>query len=284
MLNPNTDTPVWLITGCSKGLGRALAVHVLAQGHRCVVTARDLDSIRELISAHPDHQAAACAVDVTDPDQVARAVRLATDRFGRIDALVNNAGFGYNASVEAGKDKQIRDLFETNFFGLASLTRAVLPFMRAQRSGHIFNVSSISGRVGSPGSAYYAASKFAVEGLSQGLAKEVGPLGIRVTIIEPGPLRTDFQGSSMTSAPDSVDDYAQTVGLRHERLRATHGHQEGSPARAAEMIFRVFQDAAPPLQLLMGKRAIEMADVRLHEQFAELNRHRQTSLSVDVDS
>jgi NADP-dependent 3-hydroxy acid dehydrogenase YdfG len=166
-----------------------LAHHVLAQGNRCVVTARDLSSIQSLLSSHPDQEFLACTLDVTDLDQIHDVLCQAASRFGRIDVLVNNAGFGYNAGVEEGNEQDVRKVFETNFSGLAALTRAVLPSMRTRRKGHVFNISSIRGRVANPGSSYSAASKFAVEGFSQGLAKEVAPRGIRVTVIEPGPLR-----------------------------------------------------------------------------------------------
>lgn len=284
-MKPADDSDsVWLITGCSKGLGRALAEHVLAQGHRCVVTARDAASAQSLCSAYPTRQALALPLDVTQPAKIADAVQTAEATFGAVHVLVNNAGFGLNAAVEDADEPAVRHLFETNFFGLASMIRAVLPTMRRRRRGHIVNVSSISGRVASPGSAYYAATKFAVEGLSQGLAKEVEPFGIRVSVIEPGPLRTDFQGGSMQRAGHPIADYAVTVGERHARLRATHGRQEGDPARAAAAIFDAVMSAAPPFQLVLGQRAFDMADAALRQQRGELETQRVLARSIDFDA
>jgi len=284
-MKPADDSgPVWLITGCSKGLGRALAEHVLAQGHRCVVTARDAASVLPVCSPYPATQALALPLDVTRPAQIADALQAALAAFGAIDVLVNNAGFGLNAGVEDVDEPAVRHLFETNFFGLAAMIRAVLPSMRRRRKGHIVNVSSISGRVASPGSAYYAATKFAVEGLSQGLAKEVEPFGIRVSVIEPGPLRTDFQGGSMQRSSHPIADYAATVGQRHARLRATHGRQEGDPARAATVIFGAVTSAAPPFQLVLGRRAYDMAYAGLRQQRDELETQRELARSIDFDA
>ncbi len=193
---PQQNAPVWFITGCSTGFGRDLAKLVLEKGWRAVVTARNPDTVQDFNTAYPD-RALALKLDVTDPAQVAEAVKKAESSFGRIDVLVNNAGFGYLAAIEEGEDSEVRAMFETNVFGLAAMTRAVLPGMRQRRSGHIVNISSMAGLVGFPGVGYYNATKFAVEGLSEALAKEVEPLGIKVLVVEPGPFRTDWAGRSL---------------------------------------------------------------------------------------
>ena len=191
------DRPVWLITGCSTGFGRELARLVIARGWRAVVTARDVAKVADLVAGH-DEQAIAVTLDVTDRAQIDGAVAAAIARFGRVDVLVNNAGFGYLGAVEEGEDAAVRALFDTNVFGLIDMTKAVLPAMRAQASGLIVTVSSIGGLVSSAGTGYYHASKYAVEGLSESLAVEVKPLGIDVLIVEPGPFRTLWAGASMT--------------------------------------------------------------------------------------
>jgi len=183
-------TPIWFITGCSTGFGRAVAEQVLARGWRAVVTARQPDSIAPLAARYPD-TALALALDVTQPPQIAAAVAAAEQRFGGIDVLPNNAGYGYQSSVEEGIEAEIRALFDANVFGLFALTRAVLPLMRRQRRGHVFNITSLASISGFAASGYYAASKHAVEGWADSLAVECNPLGIRVTCIEPGPFRTD---------------------------------------------------------------------------------------------
>ena len=187
------DLPVWFITGCSTGFGRELAKLVLERGWRVLATARNPQQIQDLV-AGTDGRGLALKLDVTDSAQVIEAVKKAEATFSKIDVLVNNAGFGYMAAVEEGEDEEVRAMFETNFFGLVEMTKAVLPGMRRRRSGHILNISSIGGFVGFPSSGYYNATKFAVEGLSEALAKEVEPLGIKVIIVEPGPFRTDWAG------------------------------------------------------------------------------------------
>ena len=248
--------PVWFITGCSTGLGRALAERVLMRGHRCVVTARNAAQIADIVAAHPK-QALALELNVTDDRQRQDAVARAEDAFGGIDVLVNNAGHGYSAAIEEGEDSDIREMFDTNFFALAAMTRSVLPGMRRRSRGHIINISSIGGMVANPASGYYCATKFAVEGLSQALAKEVAPLGIRVTIIEPGPFRTEFQGRSMRSANKLIDAYAETAGTRRRQLRESSGKQAGDPLRAADAIIDVVESADPPLHLVLGKIGVE---------------------------
>ncbi|MEU5419347.1 oxidoreductase [Streptomyces sp. NPDC001407] len=262
MTSSESDVPVWFITGCSSGLGRALAHAVLERGWRAVVTARDPRKVADMIAGHGE-RALAPALDVTDPEQIAKAVDQARAAFGRIDVLVNNAGYGYLAAVEEGEDDAVRALFDTNVFGLAATTRAVLPGMRARRAGHIVNISSLGGLVGFGATGYYHATKFAVEGLSESLAAEVAPLGIKVTIVEPAAFRTDWSGPSMRQSATTIDDYAPTAGARRAGTLATYGHQPGDPARAAQAVIAAVTAEEPPLRLLLGKAAYDIATAKL---------------------
>ncbi len=223
--------PVWFITGCSTGFGRDLARLILDRGWRAVVTARDQARVADLVQGRED-RALALDLDVADQVRIPAAVRAAEERFGAIDVLVNNAGYGYQASVEEGEDAEIRAQFDANVFGLFAMIRAVLPGMRARRSGHILNITSVAGFVGFPGSGYYAASKHAVEGLSDSLGREVAPLGIRVTCIEPGPFRTDWAGRSLKQTPSRIPDYADTAAARLKATAEVSGKQAGDPVRA----------------------------------------------------
>ncbi|EFL26385.1 short-chain alcohol dehydrogenase/reductase [Streptomyces himastatinicus ATCC 53653] len=276
----STNDSVWFITGCSTGLGRALATAVLEGGGRAVVTARDPGTVADLAARHGD-RALALALDVTDSGRVAAAVKEAEAAFGRIDVLVNNAGYGYLAAVEEGEEDEVRALFDTNFFGLAEVTRAVLPGMRARRSGHIVNVSSIGGLVAFGATGYYHATKFAVEGLSESLAAEVGPLGIKVTIVEPGGFRTNWSGPSMRQSATVLDDYAETAGARRASTLATYGHQPGDPDRAAEAIIGAVRADEPPLRLLLGRSAYDIATARLDTLRAGFEGWRDVTLGAD---
>jgi NAD(P)-dependent dehydrogenase (short-subunit alcohol dehydrogenase family) len=274
------DTPVWFITGCSTGFGYELAKAVLDHGHRAVVTARKPEAVRELVGGKAD-TALAVALDVTSPGQIAAAVGQAEARFGRIDVLVNNAGYGYLTTVEEAEDAEIRAMFEANFFGLAALTRAVLPGMRRRRHGHVINIASVGGLVGNPGSAYYAATKFAVEGFSEGLSREVGPLGVRVTLIEPGPFRTDWAGRSMTITETALEDYAATVAARIKAVRGNSGKQPGDPARAAAAIIKVVESEKPPLHLILGRPGLELVERKLKALAQDMADWREVTLGAD---
>ena len=249
--------PVWFITGCSTGFGRELSVILLRRGYRVVVTARDKTKIDDIVAGH-EKNGLALALDVDKHDQIEAAVKAAEDRFGRIDVLVNNAGYGYLAAVEEGDDADVRAMFETNFFGLAAMTRSVLPIMRAQKSGAIVNVSSMGGFIGFPGSGYYAATKFAVEGLSEALSKEVGPLGIKVIIVEPGPFRTHWAGRSLKTPKKPIDAYAETAVARRKQIQSYSGTQAGDPVRTAEAIIDTVERDKPPLRLPLGGFAYEV--------------------------
>ncbi|MCG5446091.1 SDR family NAD(P)-dependent oxidoreductase [Micromonospora sp. NIE79] len=270
----------WLITGCSSGLGRALADAVLARGDNAVVTARDASTVQDLADDHPG-KALAIALDVTDPAQATAAVEQAVDRFGSIDVLVNNAGYGYRAAVEEGDDADVQKLFATNFFGPVTMIKAVLPGMRTRRSGTIVNISSIGARSFNPGSGYYSASKAALEGMSATLRKEVEPLGIRVTTVEPGAFRTDFAGRSLTQSATVIDDYTATAGKRRKENDSTHGTQPGDPTKAATALITAVEAGHPPTLLLLGSDAVKVIGEALDSQRAELEAWRELSVSTD---
>lgn len=274
------DTPVWFITGCSTGFGRDLAAAVLGRGWRAVATARDADRVRDLVAGH-EGNALALSLDVTSAEQVASAVKAAEDRFGAIDVLVNNAGYGYQAAVEEGEDAEIRAMFEVNVFGLAAMTRAVLPGMRARRRGHVVNISSVAGFIGFPGSGYYAATKHAVEGLSDALAKEVAPLGIKVLCVEPGPFRTDFAGRSLRQTQSRIADYADTVAARMRTMKETSGQQAGDPARAAEAIIAAVQADDAPQHLVLGRAGFEGVTKALRDTLDGIEGRKQAALAAD---
>lgn len=276
-----TETsPVWFITGCSTGLGRALAQRVLEHGHRAVVTARRTDQISDIVADYSAN-ALAVALDINDHTQVDAAIAQADEQFGGIDVLVNNAGYGYLAAVEEGDEQDIRDMFETNFFSLAALIRKVLPGMRARNSGHIINISSVGGLVGAASSGFYNATKFAVEGLSEALAKEVEPLGIRVTAIEPGPFRTDWAGRSLKQAKHPIAAYADTAAARRAQITGYSGKQAGDPVRAADAIIKVVESDDPPHNLILGKNGLERVRAKLAALMQSIDDWEDVTLSAD---
>src|SRR5271157_977005 len=269
-----SEKPVWFITGCSTGFGRELAKVLIDRGYRVVATARDPRKIADLVEGH-SVTALAVKLDVEKQPQIEAAVKAAKRKFGRIDVLVNNAGYGYLAAVEEGDDADIRAMFETNVFGLAAMTRAVLPLMRAQKSGAIVNISSMGGFIGFPGSGYYAATKFAVEGLSEALSKEAGPLGIKVLIVEPGPFRTDWGGRSLKTPRRPIDAYADTAIARRNLIQRYSGQQPGDPVRASEAIIATVERADPPLRLPLGNFAYDAMG-------AEIEAVRQNHSAVEA--
>jgi NAD(P)-dependent dehydrogenase (short-subunit alcohol dehydrogenase family) len=276
---PATTENVWLITGTSTGLGRALAEAVLARGQRVVATARDVSAVKDFAERAP-RQARVARLDVTDPASVRDAVEYAVAEFGQIDVVVNNAGHGLLGALEELSDEQSRAVLETNVFGVLAVTRAVLPHMRARRRGHVVQMSSVGGVIGNPGHALYATSKFALEGMSEALAAEVAPLGIRVTIVEPGPFRTDFAGRSMNFA-DPIPDYRDTpAGALRTGFRDQDGAQPNDPARAAAAIIRAVEDDRAPLRLPLGPEAVRRIREKLHRQLADLESWE--SVSVDT--
>ena len=276
----NDDTPVWFITGCSTGFGRELAKAVLERGWRVVATARRPEQLADLVADHGE-RALTLRLDVTDHAEVVASVKAAEARFGRIDVLVNNAGYGYLAAIEEGEDAAIRAQFETNVFGLADLIREALPGMRERRSGNIVNYSSIGGLVSFGATGYYHASKYAVEGLSESLAIEVAPLGIHVTLVEPGPFRTDWAGRSIVESETVIDDYAETAGLRRKQTHERSGNQVGDPVRAAEAVISAVTAKEPPLRLLLGAPALELAYGKLDKLRANFDAWKDTTLGAD---
>ena len=278
-MTQNSD-PVWFITGCSTGFGLELARLIIGRGWRAVVTARDRAKVADLALGAED-RVLALSLDVTEAGQIREAVRAATDTFGRIDVLVNNAGYGYQSSIEEGEEDKVRAQFDANVFGLFALTRAVLPVMRSQRSGHILNITSVAGFVGFPASGYYAATKHAVEGFSDSLAAEAGPLGIRVTCIEPGPFRTDWAGRSLVQTPNAIPDYAETAGARLTATSEKSGTQAGDPVRAGEAMIRVTEMENPPRHLVLGAWGYDAVTSRLKQRLAEIEAWRETSLGAD---
>jgi NAD(P)-dependent dehydrogenase (short-subunit alcohol dehydrogenase family) len=245
----------WLITGCSTGLGRALAEAVIKAGHNAVVTARDAGKVTDLAEATPD-RVLALALDVTEPDQVTSAVQQALERFEGIDVLVNNAGYGYRAAIEEGEDADVRALFETHFFGAVAMIKAVLPGMRDRKSGAIVNISSIGVQLTPVGSGYYSAAKAAIEGMSGALHGELAPLGISVTVVEPGAFRTDFAGRSLMQSSTAIEDYADTAGRRRKENDTMHGSQAGDPVKAGGAIIAAVEANEPPAFLLLGQDAL----------------------------
>ena len=271
--------PVWFITGCSTGFGRSLAQAVLARGERVVATARDVARVTDL--GGDSDRLLALALDVTDGAQIAAAIEATRERFGRVDTLVNNAGYGYQASIEEGEEAEIRAQFDANVFGLFALTRAVLPMMRAQGGGHVINITSVAGLVGFPGSGYYAASKHAVEGWSDTLAAEGAPLGIRVTCVEPGPFRTDWAGRSLRQTPVRIDAYQSTAGQRLESTRSVSGRQAGDPERAAAAIIALAGEIDPPRHMVLGAWGIDQVTERLRRRLHEIESRREASVATD---
>ena len=276
----NRSNPVWLITGCSTGFGRELAKLVLTRGWRAVVTARDPAQLTDIAEGHAD-RALVLPLDVTQREQIKHVVAEAKRTFGRVDVLVNNAGYGYLAAIEEGEDDAVRAMFETNVFGLIDMTKAVLPVMREQRSGLIVNVSSIGGLTSFAATGYYHGTKYAVEGISESLALEVKPLGIDVLIVEPGPFRTNWAGPSIKQSSTRIDAYAGTAGERRKQTEARSGSQTGDPVRAAQAIIDAALSDTPPLRLLLGKMALELARKKLDFMRNDFDAWEATTLGAD---
>ena len=272
----------WFITGCSTGLGRALAEAVIGTGHNAVVTARDVKKVADLADTAPE-RVLAVALDVTKPEQVTSAVQQAQERFGSVDVLVNNAGYGYRAAIEEGADAEVRALFETHFFGTVAMIKAVLPGMRARRSGAIVNISSIGAQVTPVGSGYYAAAKAAMEGMSGALRGELAPLGISVTIVEPGAFRTDFAGRSLVESTTIIDDYAETAGKRRNGADGMDGNQAGDPAKAGAAIIAAVEASEPPAFLLLGPDALALYRYVADGRASEIAKWEKLTSNTNLD-
>ncbi|WP_406351898.1 oxidoreductase [Streptomyces sp. NBC_00658] len=272
----------WLITGSSRGLGRALAEAVLAAGHQLVATARRPEQLDDLVQRFGD-RVRAVALDVTDPAAARAAVQQAVDSFGRLDVLVNNAGYADVASIEDVTEEAFRAQIDTNLHGVVNVTKAALPVLREQGSGHIVQISSVGGRVGTPGLSAYQAAKWAVGGFSEVLAQEVAPFGVKVTVIEPGGLRTDWAGSSMSTPPVS-DPYKPVIEPVVGFLGQADGTQPGDPALAAQAILHVTEAADPPVRLLLGSDAVAVAGTMAQNLAATDAKWRKVSESIDFDA
>lgn len=246
----------WFITGCSTGIGREIARAALESGNNVVVTARRTETVQDLVTEF-GVRALAVALDVTDKDQIAAAFAAADAAFGGVDVLVNNAGNGYLSAVEEGEDDQIRKLFDTNYFGVVDAIKAVLPQMRARKSGHIINISSMTGLVANPPNAYYSSTKFALEALTEALAQEVKPFGVKVTAIEPGAFRTDWAARSMWESSSPIGDYDEGVGARKTMIKEFANHLPGDPRKVAEAVLMVTTLDEPPLRLLLGRDVLK---------------------------
>lgn len=271
---------VWFITGTSQGFGRELVRAALQRGDSVVATSRNPQTVT---SAFPDaaNRLLAVSLDLRDEKQIASVIEQSVARFGRIDVLVNNAGHGLTGAVEEASDAEILSVYEINVFGLLRLTRAVLPQMRKQKSGHIVNLSSIGGLVGLPGWGIYNSTKFAVEGLSEALAVEGAPLGIGVTIVEPGPFRTDFLGGSLVVTAKILPDYKETAGQTRAAAATRHGNQPGDPALAADAIVKAVTAPKPPLHLILGGFAYDRFKTKLDAFKLEMETWRETTVGTD---
>ncbi len=273
---------VWLITGSSKGLGRATARAVLEHGDKLVATARHVEHLREL-TAEFGSQVALAALDVTDPVAAERAVGFAVGHFGQIDVLVNNAGYGTIGALEDMSIDEFREHIDTNLMGTVYTTRAAIPFMRKQKAGHIIQISSVGGRIGVLGRTPYSAAKWGVEGFSEALAKEVGPLGINVTIVEPGGFRTDFAAGSTAGAAIRAE-YQPTIGAAARFQAEYHGNQPGDPARAARVLIELSQMAHPPLRLALGSDAFKAIKENDRKRLEAMETWRELSFSTDYSA
>jgi len=272
---------VWFITGSSRGLGRSLTEAVLTAGDRVAATARNPEQLKDLQDKYPD-QLLALQLDVTVQQEISQAVAAAIKHFGRIDVLVNNAGFGITGAAEAFTEEQVLSQLQTNLYAPIAITRTVLPHMRAQRSGHILQISSVGGRVGNAGLTIYQAAKFGLSGFSEALAKEVAPLGIKVTCVEPGGFRTDWAGASMTFA-EKIEGYETTVDWVAEFLKGDNFVAMGDPAKAAKVMVELIGHAEPPFHLLLGSEAVGIVKNAEASKLAELEKWIAVSTSTDYD-
>ena len=274
-------TKTWFITGCSEGgIGAGIARAVLKRGYNAVVTARNTEKVAGIVKDYPD-TALALALDVTDKESIAAAVKAAQARFGQIDVLVNNAGYCYRSSVEEADRDGVNRMFETNFFGPVALIQAVLPGMRERRSGAIVNISSIGAVRTGAASGYYAATKAALELMSEGLSAECKPLGIRTMIVEPGAFRTHFYDSSLKGADMTIGDYAETAWKRSPQNAVNQGNQPGDPAKAGDVLIDALESENPPLRMLLGSDAVKIVRGALESRLQELEQWADASARTD---
>ena len=277
------NAPVWLVTGCSSGIGRAIAAHALEQGCKVALTARNPETLTDLAALHPG-RALALPLDVTDRAQVRAAVAETIGGFGRLDVLVNNAGYGYLSAIEEGEEDEIRAMFDTNYFGAVAMIQEALPQMRSQKGGHLINISSMTGLVANPGAGFYSSSKFALEAMTEALSKEVAMFGIKVTAVEPGGFRTDWSGRSMRETSRPLDAYAETVGARRAMIRGMDGRQTGDPQRCAEEVYKIALSPDAPLHLLLGRDVYGAFSAKLTDLQAQIAKWESVSLSTDYEN
>lgn len=283
-MNHQNDQKTWFITGCDKGMGYTFAETILAAGDKVVVTARDKNNVVDLLKGYPE-TALGYTLDVTNQSEIQRIVSDADEKTGGIDVLVNNAGYGLLGPVEATDPGEYRPLFEVNFFGAAEVIRALLPYMRQRRSGYIINTTSIGGFAASPGFGFYAASKFAMEGLSEAVALDTAVFGIKVTILEPGSTRTDFAGGSMTRTARVIEEYQQSaVQSTLDRMNARHGAQPGDPHRLAKILLKFSRMEEPPLRFTTGEDGLSRMRNKLQATTAETEKFARLSLAVEFGS
>lgn len=274
---------VWFITGCSTGFGRHIAVQAIEAGYKVVVTARRVEQIQDIVSKNEDNTLA-LPLDVTNDEQIRSAVQQAIDKFGRIDVLVNNAGIGYFSSVEESLEEETRRMFEINFWGLMHMTNAVLPHMRSQKSGHIINFSSIGGLTSFPTLGYYHATKYAVEGISESLAKELTPFNIAVTLIEPSGFRTDWGGRSSLKTDTQIPELKDSlVGQMLQGVQQNGGQESGDPVKAAAALIKVVETPNPPLRLLLGKAAYQAATHKFTGMLSDIEEWKEITLNADFE-
>ena len=271
---------VWFITGASTGFGRLLAEEVLRRGERVIATARDISKVDDLQAQYPE-TARAMPLDVTRPEQVELIADQAIAAFGQVDVLVNNAGYGVNGAIEEVSEDEFEPMFQTNIYGLVRTTKAFLPHMRERGSGHILNLSSIGGLIGMAGWGFYNTTKFAVEGFSEALALEMKPLGVHVTLIEPGAFRTDFLGRSGKLAELELPEYKPTAGKAREYLQTQSGKQAGDPQKAVEAMINLVDSEDPPVHLLLGKAALSRFRDKLKSWEGELTKWESVTAGAD---
>ena len=271
---------VWLISGCSTGFGREIALSALEAGDIVGVTSRNIDDVADICKKYPS-TSIPLSLDVTDASQIQKCIDTMIKNFEKIDVLVNNAGYGYLSAIEEGEPQEVKNLFETNFFGALELTKKVLPHMRHKKFGRIINNSSQAGLMANPGTGYYSASKFALEGLMEALDKEVRPLNISVTSVQPGAFRTDWSGRSMKKSKINISDYDEHVGSRINMISQIDGKQPGDPKRAAKIIFSLTRDNNPPNKLLLGAGVLTTYKQKLEDLRADLESNESVTLSAD---
>ena len=274
-----SDNKIWFITGCSTGFGRCLTEELLKTNHKVVATARDPKTLDDLVKKYPD-QILTIALDVTKKSDIEKAVKAATSKFGRIDVLVNNAGYGMLGAVEEASESDIKRIFDTNVFGLIEMTKAVLPGMRSQKSGHILNISSVAGFASLPGFGIYNATKYAVEGMSEALHGEVAGLGIKVIIIEPGPFRTDFSNRSLGKAAE-MQAYDEVLKTMRQYTNNIDGKQPGDPVRGAQAMIELVSMNNPPLRIPFGQIAVDRIQYKIRNFSSDMKTHEKLIMGTD---